>query len=159
MKNEAIIAAWDSILPEQDAAERMRAAVTAYRQTHCRKAKRLPRNRLLPAAVCLLLILAGTAAFGIRQHRLSARYTAELDNGQVLVYGSGRPAGKAQFAYDFDITARALTADEMQMLFPGLQGPFPAFPRLPAAPCLPVSPPLPFPLCKRRQRCCSQPAA
>lgn len=121
MKNEAIIAAWDSILPEQDAADRMRAAVTAYRQTHCRKAKRLPRNRLLPAAVCLLLIIAGTAAFGIRQHRLSARYTAELDNGQVLVYGSGRPAGEAQFAYDFDITARALTADEMQMLFPGLE--------------------------------------
>ncbi|MBR3447118.1 MAG: hypothetical protein IKH27_04885 [Oscillospiraceae bacterium] len=120
MKNEAIIAAWDSILPEQAAAERMCAAVTAYQQKHCRKARRLPLNRLLPAGVCLLFIIAGTAAFGIRQHRLSVRYTAELDNGQVLVYGSGSPAAEAQYAYDFDITDRALTADEMQTLFPGL---------------------------------------
>ena len=49
MKNEAIIAAWDSILPEQDAAERMRAAVAAYRQTHCLTGSVLPESKAAPA--------------------------------------------------------------------------------------------------------------
>lgn len=120
MKNEAIIAAWDNILPDQTAAERMHTAITAYQQKHCRKARRLLMNKLLPAAACLLLIIAGTVVFGLRQHRLSARYIAELDNGQVLVYGSGSPPAEAQYAYDFEITDRELTADEMLTLFPGL---------------------------------------
>lgn len=116
MKNEAIIAAWDGILPDPSASERMRRAVTAYQQTYRRK-KRRSLLKYLPAAACLLLVFAGTAAFRLLRH---PRYTAELENGQVLVYGSGSPAVEAQYAYDCEIADRALTADEIQTLFPEL---------------------------------------
>lgn len=125
MKNEAIIASWDKILPDETADERMRAQIMEYQRAYQRKKRGIimtkTMKKRIPIAACFILVIAAAALIGVRNHWFGAKqYTVTLDNGDTLVYGKSIPKGESMYAYDYEIKDRILTADELHTLFPAI---------------------------------------
>ena len=124
MKNEKIIAAWNKILPDETADERMRSKIIEYQRSHIRKDRMIsmPKTmKLFPVAACFILVIAVTALIGVQHNGFKAKnYTVTLENGEKLVYGNGNPKGEAKYAYNYEIKTRALTAEELHTLFPAM---------------------------------------
>ena len=123
MKNDKIIASWDMILPDEAANERMRSKIMEYQRSYTKKDRVISMTKtmkkLIPIAACFILVIAVTAFIGVHNNWFGTKnYTVTLDNGNTLVYGNSNPKGEAMYAYDYEVTDRALTADEMQALFP-----------------------------------------
>lgn len=125
MKNDKIIASWDKILPDEAANERMRSEIMEYQCSYEKKDRVISMTktmkRLIPVAACFILVIAVTAFMGVHNNWFGTKsYTVTLDNGNTLVFGNGSPKGAAEFAYDYEVRDRALTAEELQTLFPAL---------------------------------------
>ncbi|MBQ5340332.1 MAG: hypothetical protein J6Z40_14365 [Oscillospiraceae bacterium] len=116
MTKTNIMQAWDGILPDTAADQRMLHAILAYQNAYQRK--RRIRQRLMtavPAAGCLLL----GAGFGLHHYHMTRPLTMTLSSGEQIVYrvlhGS---VGDAVYVYPEDGGSRALTAEELHMLLP-----------------------------------------
>lgn len=125
MKNEKIIASWDTILPNEAADERMRSKIIEYQRSYIRKDRVISMTKtmkkLFPIAACFILVIAVTAFIGVQHNWFGAKnYTVTLENGEKLVYGNSSPKGAAQYAYNHEVRARALTSDELRTLFPAM---------------------------------------
>lgn len=125
MKNEKIIASWDKILPNEAADERMRSKIIEYQRSYIRKDRVISMTKTMkkffPIAACFILVIAAAAFIGVQQNWFGAKnYTVTLENGEKLVYGNGNPKGAAQYAYNYEVKARALTSDELHTLFPAM---------------------------------------
>lgn len=125
MKNEKIIASWDKILPDEAADERMRSKIIEYRRSYIGKDRVLSMTKtmkkLFPIAACFILVIAVTAFVGIQNNWFGAKiYTVTLENGEKLVYGNGIPRSAADYAYNYEVKDRSLTADELHTLFPAM---------------------------------------
>ena len=116
MKQVQITAAWDSILPDTAADQRMLHAILAYQNAYQRK--RRIRQRLMtavPAAGCLLL----GAGFGLHHYHMTRPLTMTLSSGEQIVYRALHGSvGDAVYVYPEDGGSRALTAEELHMLLP-----------------------------------------
>ncbi len=120
MKHEKLIAAWDSILPDAAADERMRSEIMAYQRTYRQKDRSIFLGRYVPAAACLVLVLAAAVWFGLRRPQT---YTVTLENGQTLVYETGSETARSQADADYGNTkSRPLTGAELYTLFPAVSG-------------------------------------
>lgn len=125
MKNEKIIASWDKMLPDEAADKRMRSKIIEYQRSYIRKDRVISMTKtikkLFPIAACFILVIAVTAFIGVQHNWFGAKnYTVTLDNGEKLVYGNGSPKGKADYGYNYEVKGRALTADELHILFPSV---------------------------------------
>ncbi len=125
MKNEKIIASWDKILPDEASDERMRSKIIEYRRSYTGKDSVISMTKtmkkLFPIAACFILAIAVTAFVGIQNNWFSAKsYTVTLENGEKLVYGNGITRSAANYAYNYEVKGRNLTADEMHTLFPAM---------------------------------------
>ena len=120
MKNERIAAAWDSVLPDRAADDRMRRNILAYAQ----KERRIPMTNVkkyFALAACMVCVIAAAAIFGVRSGWFDRRYTVTLESGETIVYQSvSKPYRADSMLYDGELKDRALTADELKMLFPAL---------------------------------------
>ena len=119
MKNEKIAAAWDSVLPDRAADDKMRRNILAYAQ----KERRIPMKhakKYLALAACMVCVIAA-AVFGVRSGWFDRRYTVTLESGEAIVYQSVRKPDRADsMVYDGELNHRALTAEELKTLFPAL---------------------------------------
>jgi hypothetical protein len=124
MKNERIIDAWNKIGPDGGAAARMLGAILAYNHSvRAEKRGAHPeyrgpgRKRAIPIAVCLVAVLALTAAFGSNAGWFDRRvHTADLGNGNVLNFYKTDALGATGMDLG-DVTSRELTTAENQILF------------------------------------------
>lgn len=116
MKQAQITAAWDSILPDAAAENRMRGAVLSYQKAYSRKAAASKRMKLLavPAAACLALF----AVLGYR-FRLTRPLHMTLENGTEIVYRAPDVSFvNAKCVWPEHSGTRMLTADELHTLLP-----------------------------------------
>ncbi len=125
MKNDKIISSWDKVLPDKAANERMRSKIMEYQRSYRKKDRVISMTKtmkkLIPIAACFVLVIAVTAFIGVQNHWFGTKnYTVTLDNGNTLVYGNSSLKGEDVYAFDYEVKDRALTADEMQTLFPAL---------------------------------------
>lgn len=126
MKNENIIAAWDSIIPDKTADERMLSSILGYNRSFKNENKTLRMTRgmkgSISAAACLVLVIAVAAFAGTRQGRFSeSGYKVVLGNGDSMVYEKGyREAIRQDYDYGFEVRTRALTDAELGTIFHGI---------------------------------------
>ena len=125
MKNDKIISSWDKILPDKAANEHMRSKIMEYQHSSVKKDRvtsmTKTMKKLIPIAACFILVIAVTAFIGVHNNWFGTKsYTVILDNGDTLIFGKGNPKGEASYAYDYEVKDRALTAEELQALFPVL---------------------------------------
>ena len=135
LKNEKLIKAWNAAEPDNAADARMRSAILdCSRSIRKEKEKNIMKTNTkrmkrvwIPIAACLTLLIAVTAilgagGFGIRN------YTVKLENGDTISYRKTNvSASSLNFGYDYGVTTRELTADELLKLSPLLTSGFGTF--------------------------------
>lgn len=124
MKNDVIIASWDRILPDEAANRRMLSDIMEYSRKRRKSPVTLVVKRFLPLAACLAVVISITAFLGIRNNWFVLKnYTVVLESGEKLVYGRSNVKGDACYAYDYEVTDRHLTAEELHDLLPSIAVP------------------------------------
>lgn len=122
MKNDMIIASWDRILPDDAANERMRSNIMEYYKKNGTASAAKTVKKLLPLAACFALVIAAAAFLGIRNDWFGAKsYTVTLESGESFVYGRTKAIGEACYAYEYEVTNRQLTQDELRELLPTVE--------------------------------------
>lgn len=122
MKNDIIIASWDRILPDDAANERMRSNIMEYYKKNGTVSAAKTVKKLLPLAACFALVIAAAAFLGIRNDWFGAKsYTVTLESGESFVYGRTKAIGEACYAYEYEVTNRQLTQDELREILPTIE--------------------------------------
>lgn len=125
MKNHKIIASWNKIEPGDSANERMLSAILERNrsvQNGKGKVRSKAKKRLIPAVVCLAVLIAVTVIAGGSLGWFGSKdYTVKLANGDTVEYHSGT-SGEASFAAPYPVTTRDLTDTELDNLFPAGTG-------------------------------------
>lgn len=125
MKNKQIVDAWNKIEPDKTAEDRMLGTILARKtaeQSEKGKVfninKTLSWKRFAPVAACFVLVIALVAVVGNNTGWFGNNVlTANLGGGDTLSFHKSDLPGVDSFAYDFDVTSRDLTENEIQGLF------------------------------------------
>ena len=122
MKNDMMIASWDRILPDEATNERMLSNIMEYHKKYVTSSAAKTVKKLLPLAACFVLAIAAAAFWGIRNDLVGAKsYTVTLESGESFVYGRTKAIGEACYAYEYEVTERQLTADELREILPTIE--------------------------------------
>jgi hypothetical protein len=124
MKNERYIQSVNRIEPGEMAQERMlgRILEAAHsNQPKIRKVnyttKTLNRKRLAPIAACFVLVVALVGVFGNNAGWFGSKtYTADTGGAKISFHKASQP-GIAELYFDFNVTSRDLTVDEIRTVF------------------------------------------
>jgi len=124
MKNENYVKSVDRISPDEAARERMLGRIldaAHTNQSKTRKVNSMTRtlNWKRPASVaaCFVLVIALIGVFGNNAGWFGGKvYTANL-GGDTISFHKANVPGEDSLHFDFDVTSRELTADEIKVIF------------------------------------------